>query len=157
MTETSLFSTHDNDEQLVISYELLCLLRWLTEHDITKLKKIIGKALSSGLSKQIQQAENNTEPFELEEAQQSITDFFLILENIMTEVIHEQTFKKAVEKKLIPSVEHIDSTICDNATVRFSIEKASSKSTHCTQESTEELFFKEILKRWKPTKKNTLN
>ncbi len=36
-----------DDTQFVLSYELLCLLRWLTEHDAEKLKKIIAKAITS--------------------------------------------------------------------------------------------------------------
>ncbi|TET06315.1 hypothetical protein E3J79_02350 [Candidatus Dependentiae bacterium] len=156
MTNSSFFP-EDADNQFTISYELLCLLRWLTQNEDMKLKRIISKALSSGLNKKMQKIEYNTELFNLEEAQQSIIYFFSMLENIMVEVLNEQVVKQAVEKKLIPALEHIDSTVCDDATVRFSVEKASSKSNTNAKESPQELFFKEILKRWKPRKKNVHN
>ena len=149
---TSLFSSQENDDQFVLSYELLCLLQWLTQHEEIKLKRIIGKALRSGLSKQIKQCQENSNLMDLDQAQQNILDFFYMLEDTMGEVLNEHTIKQAVEKKLIPAVEQIDSTVCDDATVRFSVEKASSKNNRETKESPQEIFFKEILKRWKPSK-----
>ena len=157
MANTGPFYEHERDDQFVISYELFCILRWLAEHESPRLKRIISKALASGLSKQIQKTEDNTHLFDLEEAQQGIIDFFCMLENITIEALNEQAVKHAVEKNLIPAVEHIDSTVCDDAMVRFSIERASSKSNNNTKENPQELFFKEILKRWKPSKKTTLN
>ena len=157
MANTRFFSDQETDDQFVISYELFCLLRWLAEHEGTRLKKIINKALVSGLSKQIQKTENNANLLDLEEAQQSIIDFFCMLENITIEALNEQAVKHAVEKNLIPALEHIDSTVCDDAMVRFSVERASSKSNNNAKENPQELFFKEILKRWKPSKKNMLN
>lgn len=156
MVDTGLFSDQESDNQFVISYELLCLLRWLAENESNKLKRVISKALNSGLSKQMQRTENNADQFDLEEAQQGIIDFFCMLENIMVESLNEQAVKHAVEKNLIPALEHIDSTVCDDAMVRFSVERASSKSNHDVKESPQELFFKEILKRWKPSKKKHL-
>jgi len=151
MADISFFSAQEADDQFVISYELLCLLRWLAEHERTKLKRIINKALVSGLNKQMQKAENNADLFDLEEAQQSIIDFFCTLENIMTEALNEQAVKQAVENNLIPAIEHIDSSVCDDSMVRFSIEKASAKS-NSSKENPQDLFYKEILKRWKPRK-----
>jgi len=157
MANNGFFSEQETDDQFVISYELFCLIRWLAEHESTRLKKIISRALVSGLSRQIQKTENNTDLFDLDEAQQGVIDFFCMLENITIETLNEQAVKQAVEKKLIPALEHIDSTVCDNTMVRFSIERASVKSNNNTKENPQELFFKEILKRWKPNKKNILN
>ena len=42
-----------NDNQFVLSYELLALLRWLAEYDVEKLKKLISKAVASGLKDQV--------------------------------------------------------------------------------------------------------
>ena len=46
---------HDegSNNQFVISYELIALLRWLLENDTDKLKKIITKAYASGLKDDI--------------------------------------------------------------------------------------------------------
>ena len=157
MNDDSLYS-QSTDNQFVLSYELICLLQWLMEHDAGKLKTIITKALSSGLKNQIQKESTLVEnPTDLEDIQESIIDFFGMLEALLLESINELAVKKALEKNLLPSIDKIDSTICDNATVQFSVEKATSDIDRNPQENPKELLFKELLRRWKPNKKNVLN
>ncbi len=143
-------------QQFVISYELLCLLRWLLEHDVEKLKKMVSKALSSGLKEDIRQFEQygdvNTNPIIMEEIQHSIIEFFSMMETLLLESIKEQTAQMAVEKNLMPTIDHIDTTLCDDALVRSSVEKATAKSEMHPKENAQDLLFKELLKRWKPSK-----
>jgi hypothetical protein len=155
----------NNNNQFVISYELLCLLRWLTEHDAERLKKIISRAVVIGLKdellkmehffdkhkKDMPEAEHN-----LEEIQYSIVEFFGLLEALLIESLNEHAVQQAVEKNLMPAIDHIDATVCDNDTVRTSIEKATSKSEWNSKENAQEILFKELLKRWKP-QKNVMN
>jgi len=149
---------YDSEEQFIISYELICLLKWLIEHDDTKLKKIVSKALSSGLKEKIKKGSaSSSEEYVLDDIQNTIVDFLGILETVLFDAINEQTMKNAIEKKLMPTVEKIDSASCDDATLRFSLEKATSKIENNPNENPNELLFQEILKRWKPNKKNLLN
>lgn len=92
-----------------------------------------------------------------EEMQDSIVDFFSLLEGLLMETINEQAMLKAHEKNLVPALEHIDSTICDTATVRSSLEKATTKMTKNPEANAQQLLFEELLKRWKPNKKATMN
>lgn len=150
-------TTHDN--QFVISYELLCLLQWIVDHDTTKLKSMITKALKSGLKNDLRNIDATVAPTEeaMEDIQQSIVDFFGLLESLLIEAVNEQALQTATEKKLMNAIDHIDGTVCDIATVQTSIEKATSKMDENSQENPKELLFKELLKRWKPNKKNKLN
>ena len=152
------FSHASNSEQFVISYELLCLLRWLIENDAEKLKKIITKALSAGLNEEIKKIERFSSittdaPHIAEEMQHSIIDFFHTMEVILLESINELTIQKAVEQKLMPAIDHIDASTCDETVVRSSIEKATSTSALKPGSNVQELLFKELLKNWKPSKK----
>lgn len=157
MNDDSLYSP-STDNQFVLSYELICLLQWLMEHDAGKLKKIVAKAISSGLRDRIQKESILLEnPTGLEDIQESIIDFFGMLEALLLESLHEHAVKKALEKNLLPAIDQIDSTICDDATVRFSVEKATSDIDRNPQENPKDLLFKELLRRWKPNKKNLLN
>lgn len=149
--------TDNQDNQLVISYELLCLLQWLIDHDAEKVKRIIVKALANGLKDKVQQTEHFENMRTLEDMQQGLADFFGTLETLLLEALHEHAIKHVVNKNLMPAIDQIDSTVCDDATVRFSIEKASSKIENNPKENPQDLLFKEILKRWKPSKKNILN
>ena len=77
------FNNQNNAHQFVISYELLCLLRWLLENDVEKLKKMVSKALATGLREDIRQFEQlgdvNADPAMVEEVQHSIVEFFSML------------------------------------------------------------------------------
>jgi len=147
-----------DNTQFVVSYELLSLLRWLADYDAEKLKKIISKAMASGLKDEVNRVRHSkSEEQTLEEIQHGIIDFFGLLEALLHETMSEQAVQTAMQKNLMPAIDQIDSAICDNATVRMSIEKATAKIEHNPKENPKELLFKEILKRWKPQNKNILN
>jgi len=150
------FYTPDADGQFVLSYELICLLQWLMDHDAEKLKKIVSNALSNGLQEELQYNKDEQNG-SLEEIQESIIDFFGMFEALLSESLNELAVKKAMEKNLFPTIDQIDSTICDNATVRFSVEKATSNIDRNPEENPKDLLFKELLRRWKPDKKSVLN
>jgi len=148
----------EHTAQFAISYELLCLLRWLIERDAEKLKKIIAKAVNSGeLVEEMQQLENPNQLALNSDIQTSIIDFFGLLEGLLIESINEQVEKRAREKDLMPAIDQIDTSICDNATVRFSLEKTTTELAHNPDTNPKEQLFKELLKRWIPRKKNLLN
>ena len=147
----------NNNAQFVFSYELLCLLQWLTEHDADKLKKIIAKAVASGLHKEIQKIDNTAELSLTEDMHHSIIDFFELFEELLLDAINDHVAQKAREKNLMPAIDQIDSTVCDDATVRFSVEKATKKIELNPNVNAKEQLFKELLKRWKPHDKNLMN
>lgn len=148
----------NSHNQFVISYELLALLQWLVEHDAERMKKIIARALQNGLKKDIQNfkayaadAQSN------DDIQHSIVEFFGLLEALLVETMNEQAMQDAVEKNLMPAIDQLDSTICDDATIRSSVEKATLKLDKSPQADPQEVLFRELLKRWKPQNKKILN
>ncbi|MCX5922117.1 MAG: hypothetical protein NTX86_02210 [Candidatus Dependentiae bacterium] len=148
----------NDNTQFVLSYELLSLLRWLAEHDAEKLKKLITKALANGLQEDVNRARKNRDEEQvLEEIQHGMLDFFNLLEILLAEAMDEQTMHKAMQKNLMPAIDQIDATICDDATVRTSIERATAKIEHNSKENPKDILFKELLKRWKPVNKNAFN
>jgi hypothetical protein len=151
----SLFDT--SNSQFVLSYELLSLLQWMTEHDAERLKKIIARGLKSGLRQELQRTKELTESQRVEGAQHNVVEFFGLLEALMHETLHEHTEQTAREKNLMPVIDHIDSTVCDDATIRSSVEKATAKLHAHPHNDPHDTLFKELLKRWKPAKKNILN
>jgi len=149
---------YNTDDQFVISHELICLLQWLLENDQIKLKKIISKSLASGLKEELKNRKAAlSEERILEDIHQTLLEFFATLEGILIETLNEEAIKKALEQNLIPDIEKIDSTECDDATVMFSVEKATSKIKKNSNDNPKNLLFEELLKRWKPSKKNIVN
>ena len=151
----SFAQSYDNDTQFVLSYELVCLLRWLIEHNEPQLKGLIKKALSAGLKKELKCTEsfNQAQQCSLEEIQMNIVDFFSMLEAILLETMHEQAVQATIEKNLMPAIEHIDAAECDTAVISNSIERVVSKMDNASTERAQEMLFQEILRQWKPSKK----
>ncbi len=151
--ENFMLEITEKDEQFAISYELLCLLRWIVENDADKLKKMVSRAVMRGLNEKIEQTRQYSELEALEDAHENMVEFFSTLEAMLVDTIQEQAVNKVFEKKLIPAIEQIDTTICDDAVVQESLEKVHSKIAHSPDKNPQEILLKEILKNWKPAKK----
>lgn len=148
---SSFFDTAQN--QFVVSYELLSLLKWLVEHDASRLKKVISKALEGGLKKELHTAEHWAKG-DTEGIHHSIVEFLGLLEMLLHECMEDQLAQQAIEKKLMPAIDHIDMTMCDDATIQSSVQKATVKSENNPELNPKELLFEELLKHWKPAKKS---
>ena len=151
---------HFDDGQFIISYELLILLAWLCDNEIEGLQNLINKALASGLKDKLSLGMNVSET-EAEVLQQTIVDFFSTLEHMLVESNQEAEIKNIMHRNMFPAIDHIDSTVCDKDTVALSVAKAVSaherKSPRSSNKSPKEVLMKELLKRWKPTKKTYAN
>lgn len=149
--------SYENNGQFVLSYELLCLLQWLVEHNPEKIKTIVAKAIAAGLGEQIRKKDYIEENQDHELLQQSMIDFFALLENIMHEGMKEHIAQKAREKNLMPSIDQIDTAQCDTHVVESSLAKATSKLDSNPSDNPKDLLFKELLKNWKPHNKTLMN
>ena len=80
----------DNNNQFVLSYELLALLRWLSDHDTQGLKHILEAALKSGLHDEMSKIENTDELELLDDeklADEMLEDDDLKLEDVLDELV----------------------------------------------------------------------
>lgn len=144
-----------SDNQFVLSYELLALLEWMVHHESPKLKKMIAKALSSGLKQDIERSAHVQHARQTaEDAQYTIVDFFGLLEALLAETINEQVVQNVLEKKLMPALDHLDASVCGDDTIRVSVEKATATLDQEPSVNPQEALFQELLKHWKPSKKN---
>ncbi len=150
-------NSFDPENQCELSYELLYLLKWLFDHESVTLKKLIDRAVKQGFKQEIHNADVILEKIASEEIQNSIVDFLDLLDTLLHESLNEHSLKKAQQINLMPSVNKIDSNICDRDTVQWSLEKATSHIEKHPEINPKELLFKEILRRWKPSKKKHLN
>jgi hypothetical protein len=146
----------NDTQQLTLSYELLQLLAWLTENEPDKLKKLVKYAYNNGLKEDIAYTKSSKDASLADTMQYTLADFLNLFELLLQEVAEENVIQKVVEKKLLPALDHIDSTACDNATLQSSLEKTTSKIETHPQANPQELLFQELLRSWKP-KKETLS
>lgn len=138
---------HDNttNNQLELSYELLYLLQWLVEHESETFKKIILRAVRNGLK---------TKPMttNAEVAQHSIIDFLDMLDSLLVEATQEEDVQRVLDRQRLPELNHIDASVCDQATVQGSLDKTTTTIAQSPHKNPREVLLKELLRRWKPQK-----
>jgi len=57
----------------------------------------------------------------------------------------------------LPTIDQIDGNLCDTETVRSSVEKTTKKLDHYPNINAKEQLYKELLKKWKPFNKHSIN
>jgi hypothetical protein len=167
---TAMSRSDFNDEHFVVSYELLKLFQWLLVHEQEALKKLVVNALAQGLKYELADSHDvsdcnktitdsatethreHTEE-EAEDLQEGMVDFFTLLEMILHETMTEDEATAILQRTMIPSIYHIDTNACDSTSVALSVEKATAAVQNNTGENPKDVLCKELLKRWKPTKK----
>ena len=101
--------SHNGNTQFALSYELLHLLRWLEQHDIEKLKKMISKAVVHGLHDEIQKTNGRRiNQNSLEEMHYGIVDFFELMDVLLSDALNEHSEKKARENNLLSISDYFD-------------------------------------------------
>lgn len=148
---------HDNHTQFALSYELLHLLKWLEQHDIERLKKIISKAVAHGLHDEIQRTSTHINQNVLEEMHHGIVDFFELIDHLLNDAINEHVEKKAKEKNLLPTLDHFDASLLDHGTMRTSIENTTKQLDAHPHINAKDQLCKELLKQWKPMSSDCMN
>ncbi len=145
-------------DQFVISHELLCLLRWLIDHDADRIKRVISRSLGHGLHDKLNNLQRVNDEQALDEAQFNILEFFSLLEILLAESLEEHAVKNAVQKGLMPAINHIDPSECANEVVHYGLERTNARlARKLNGEKPQDILLKEILKNWKPTKKQSAN
>lgn len=149
---------HNSDGQVLLTYELLFLLQWIIENESEALKKVVVRSLKNGFN---DPDFRNHEVVEMHIADpsihQCIVDFLGLLDALLIEATTELSMQKNVERNLIPALNHIDSTICNDETIQGSLKKATSQIHHSPEENPQDILLKELLRRWKPDKKSLSN
>lgn len=155
MIDNGDFLNRSHSGQFTISYELLCLLRWLVEHDTDGLKNIVTTAIKSGLHIELQKIDSISDlNLATSGIEDTIGDFTKMLELLLLDAMDDEMVIKAKQKKLMTNIKHIDTTLCDDDTVRISLEKTTNNLEHNPDANPKEQLYKELLKQWHPHKNN---
>ncbi|MBN2266778.1 MAG: hypothetical protein JW725_00360 [Candidatus Babeliaceae bacterium] len=144
-----------DETQLVISPELLAFLRWLVQNEPETLKRLVKKALREGVSAPLSEEQTIIE--QTLNMQEIVADFFSLLDLLIVDA--QQANKKEVHSARTPTLisktaEQVDSSICDDNIVAFSVARAAQAVRRNTKLDARQALFKEILKNWSPRDKN---
>jgi len=151
----------ENDDQFVVSYELLYILQWLLIYEQEAFTKLIHKSFIQGS----QATSNDTNVYEKGEEseylQHSVVDFFSFLEKEVENISDAEAMKHILQRNLLKTLDHIDPKIFDPAIIKESMLTAAEKVHPERNHHAKDIFLKQLLKNWHPkkgpNKKHTLN
>ncbi|MGE0010406.1 MAG: hypothetical protein AB7F19_00385 [Candidatus Babeliales bacterium] len=143
-------------EQLTLSYELLYLLQWIIENEQETLKVFIQEAVRRQQAAERHQKEHvyYTQDDEL---QQNIVDFFAVLDALLYEAVEEESVHKATQKNLLPSLNQIDSAICDTDTLQSTVEETTAHLDAHPEQNAKDVLHKKLLQQWEPDEQTLAN
>jgi len=144
-----------DEDHFMVSYELLQILQWFLEHEQEALKDLLAYALSNGLQGELERvARIKNNQHDLHPLKGSIVDFFSLIEALVYEIKHEQDTQQVTQRALVPMIDKIDRAHCaDQSAMKISIAKATAAAQNIRGSNPKEVLCKELLKRWKPSKK----
>lgn len=143
---------NSNNDQFVLSYEVLALMRWIITYESKALKRIITRAISRGLRDSFIVPDDQIPVDNTQELQHAIVEFLELMDTLLLDVTNERAQKDALERNLMPALDQIDTSACDNSTIKSSLAIASSKLERNPQQNPKDVLYRELLKRWKPCK-----
>lgn len=133
----------------VVSQELLQLFKWLVEHEEEGLKRIIARVYAQAMNRSSAE-ERKEEELTGPASQESIVDFFMLIEVLFQEVVEEHCHRELRRRAVLPALNHIDAQECDAHTLDTSATRAASIAHEDPSQTLEETFYRELLKHWKP-------
>jgi len=142
-------------EQLALSYELLYLLQWIVAHEHEALQQLIEQAMRNKRLSDHHQADFHEQSDE--DLQESILDLFCLLDALLLESEHQTSMNKAVEQDLMPSINQIDSSACDDATVLMSLDQTTAQLDAHPEQDAKKVLYEELLRRWEPDEQTLTN
>lgn len=144
--------TSKNKNQYVLSYELLALVQWLVDQNAQELKNLIKDGIQNGGLKNYINNHVQHEATNQEDNEMSIVDFFSLLEQLLTESLHEDSAETIHKRNLLPEIGHLDLASYDEAILQKSMKEATDKLEKNPAINLQETLFKELLKQLHPKK-----
>ncbi len=140
------------EEQFVISYELLYVLHWLLKYEKIELSSLITQAFVKGYEEKLKQQDMYSQIQHTEDMQHSIVNFFNFLENQISVMNDTQTHKTIMNQNILKTLDQIDPKRFDYDTIKSTVMATADKIRPTNQDDAKDLFLKELLKQWDPAR-----
>ena len=147
--------SHDNmfeEDQFVISYELLHILHWLLKYEQAGLSELITQAFVKGYEEKLKQQDLYAQIQHSDDVQNSIVHFFNFLEQHVATISNSENSKKIMHQNIIRTLDQIDPKRFDYDTIKSTVLATADKIKPKNQTEAKTLFLKELLKQWNPKK-----
>jgi hypothetical protein len=141
----------ENEDQFIVSYELLYILQWLVTYERAAFAELIRKAFLKGSQDQ-NYATNLEQTEEAEYLQNSVIEFFNFLQQEVVQVSENEAMKEIIQTNLLKTLDHIDAKIFDPAIIKASMMATAEKVHPLENKQAKDYFLKQLLKKWTPKK-----
>jgi hypothetical protein len=142
------------EEQFVISQELLHMLGWLLKYEAAALSKIITQAYVKGCEEKLQTTDTIASFTQSDDTQNSVMHFLNYVEHELFTLTSREHSLKVIDPHVINALDHIDPKQFDFQTIQSTVLATAQKINHRQISDTKTLFLKELLKQWNPKQIN---
>ncbi|MFA5998651.1 MAG: hypothetical protein WC747_01360 [Candidatus Babeliales bacterium] len=149
--------TFFEDDQFVISYELLHVLHWLLKYEEEEMSKLVTQAFIKGFEGKMKEPDMYAKIQHSDELQNSVVHFFNFLEHHTAALANTEGSKKIMDHNIIKTLDHIDPKRFDYETIKSTVLATADKIKPKNQTRAKELFLKELLRQWNPKKEKSNN
>lgn len=144
---------HDHlleEEQFVISQELLHILHWVLKYEEAELSRLITQAYIKGFEEKLKKQDVYHQIQQADDVQNSVVHFLSFLEHHIADITNQENSKKIMHQNVIKALDHIDPKRFDYETIKSTVLATADKIKPKNQHDAKQLFLKELLKQWNP-------
>ncbi|KKR95952.1 MAG: hypothetical protein UU47_C0022G0013 [candidate division TM6 bacterium GW2011_GWE2_41_16] len=138
-----------DSENVSITEETLQTIEWLVEYDQEILKALLLRTYQKRCAYEINQMQQL-------DPQETVLKLLSLVDILHQEIIEESAAQHVLQNALIPTIKQLDTSSFGKKTVEQSTHKALTKKTKMlSKENKKAILCRELLRRWKPTKKQS--
>lgn len=147
-----------------ISFELILLINWIMKNEKTLINTLIKNALEKGF---LQELEKNNQKDTIQTSDQLyaiILEFLIQLEKALIKNLETIAQDQQATEAVLPIFKKMNFENIDLKTIWLSLQQAKTKFNKsypqkqpAAENEATTLLFEQLLKNWKPTKKEPLN
>ena len=138
------------EEQFVVSPELLHILYWLMKYEEQALSDLVIQAYYKGFEEKIKKQDMYHEIQHSTELQNSIVDFFNFIEHQVKNLDDQAQSKKVIHPNIMNTLDRIDPKQFDFETIKSTVMATADKIKPKNNLDAKKMFLKELLKQWEP-------
>lgn len=138
------------EEQFVISPELLHILHWLMKYEEAALSELVAQAYYKGFEEKIKKQDMYDQIQSSSDLQNSVVDFLNFLEHQISNLNNQAHTKTIIHPNVINTLDRIDPKQFDFETIKSTVLATADKMRPKNNADARKMFLKELLKQWEP-------
>ena len=132
------------EEQFVISQELLLILHWLIKYQEAELSKIITQAYIQGFDDKVINSDAYHQLENSQDLQNSVVHFLTFLEHHIAHITHQKQHQTIMNPQVIQTLDRIDPKRFDYETIKLTVLATADKISSKNQHNAKNMFLKEL-------------